>query len=526
MPLQMNVTSQTTLQDLNAFAQLAGDNAKIRGKIEKDGSVTLYASHKKSGSFDWLNRLFGGQSRASKQEVAQQAIATILRNSSSLGPENHDRLIHNAWDGVPGGRGRELRTEGLQKVVGASTPLLQNTVEFGGKIYTKEKALGSDGCGQVDLYRGEDGEAIVLKRPKEPSISQPGSPDQMEGYLQRLYQAREDANQVLREEITVHRHIQESGEHPNILPMLGELTGPLGEPVLVLPFAPKGDAFDLGHRLNLARETGQVDSHQGELMGLTMLRDVGESLRHLHERAGVLHLDMKPENYLIDGEGRLRLSDFGTSMIGVQQTLTTLHPVENDRYTSPEDLKAKERKGYGDPGIRDRLFDLGLEQGKLIRSNKNAPPTEEMKALQAEIARLKEENSQIKQNQTIPLGPKSDTWTLGIMAYCMLVDSRPHARSPFRDANDGGQTSHETLRILAFGEGSKTILDQVLEWHPDDQDLRTRIENLSPEARDLVNGLLHPDPERRMTLEQALSNPLFQQEGVGSEEIRQGLLNL
>ncbi len=47
MPLQLNVTSQTTLQDLDAFARLAGDDAKIRGKVEKDGSVTLYASHKK-----------------------------------------------------------------------------------------------------------------------------------------------------------------------------------------------------------------------------------------------------------------------------------------------------------------------------------------------------------------------------------------------------------------------------------------------------------------------------------------------
>lgn len=524
MPLQLNVTSQTTLQDLDAFARLAGDDAKIRGKVEKDGSVTLYASHKKSGSFDWLSRLFGGQSRASKQEVAQQAIATILRNSSSLGTEKHDRLMGNVWSGVPGGRGHEIRTEGLQKIVGDSTPLLKDTVEFGGKTYAREKALGSDGNGEVDLYRSEDGEAIVLKRPKVPTGTPPRDPQELEGYLSRLSESRQEANQALRDEIALHRHIQESGEHPNILPLLGELTGPLGEPILVLPLAPKGDAFGLGNKLCGAREDGRVDTRQGELMGLTMLRDVGESLDHLHNRAGVLHLDMKPENYLVDGQGRLRLMDFGTSKSGLNHDLSQ-HPVDSDRFLPPENLIAKRLKIVGDPALQTRLTDVRREIYKAEHNRPGAPSPERLTELRKEERELLSDIRKAKQSLTIPVNPQSDSWTLGIMAYRLLVDTRPNSVSPFFRETDPNNAI-EGDRIESFGKGAKPVLEQVLEWYPDDEGLRTRIESLTPEVRDLVNGLLHPDPKQRMSVEQTLSHPLLQQEGVGGEGVRQSLLDL
>ena len=36
----------------------------------------------------------------------------------------------------------------------------------------------------------------------------------------------------------------------------------------------------------------------------------------------------------------------------------------------------------------------------------------------------------------------------------------------------------------------------------------------------LIGGLMHPDPQQRPTLTQALQNPLFQQPGVGSAQAR------
>jgi len=258
-------------------------------------------------------------------------------------------------------------------------------------------------------------------------------------------------------------------------------------------------------------------------MGLTMLKDVGDSLQHLHERAGVLHLDMKPENYLVDGEGRLQLMDFGTSMVGVEHQLKRL-PVDIPRYYPPEVLIARVQRKEGDIGKRDRINEIERQ----IRQDNRTPGTlspEHRTELLKEQEELRSANAQIKAATTIPVNEKSDSWALGIMAYRLLVDNRSQSVSPFFHETDN-YVGKQLERTEAFGKSQAPLLDQVALWYPDDEGLRARIGNLSPEVKELVNGLLHPDPEQRMSVQQALSHPLFQQQGVGSSEIRRQLVGL
>ena len=47
---------------------------------------------------------------------------------------------------------------------------------------------------------------------------------------------------------------------------------------------------------------------------LSVAVDVARGLQHVHERLGRVHLDLKPENVLIGGDGRAAIADLGCSM--------------------------------------------------------------------------------------------------------------------------------------------------------------------------------------------------------------------
>ena len=49
--------------------------------------------------------------------------------------------------------------------------------------------------------------------------------------------------------------------------------------------------------------------------------DVAEGLQHAHSK-GVVHRDIKPSNLILDGEGRLRILDFGLAHLEGQESLT------------------------------------------------------------------------------------------------------------------------------------------------------------------------------------------------------------
>eukprot|EP00494_Astrolonche_serrata_P027953 UN28218 len=123
--------------------------------------------------------------------------------------------------------------------------------------------------------------------------------------------------------------------HPNLIRMFGYFYDS-NRVYLILEFAAGGEIFD---RL---REEGRFS----ERKTAAYIRDLASALDYLHSK-NIIHRDIKPENLLLDGEGKIRLSDFGWSVHapGKQKRYTICGTVE---YLAPEMVEKKAHKNNVD----------------------------------------------------------------------------------------------------------------------------------------------------------------------------------
>lgn len=100
---------------------------------------------------------------------------------------------------------------------------------------------------------------------------------------------------------------------------------------------------------------------------IELFAEVCDAVQHAHEQ-GVLHLDLKPANVLVDGQGRTKLIDFGIaqSLARPGSELTTVHTTRSHllgtlQYMSPEQAAA-----VGSVDTRSDVYSLGLVLYELL----------------------------------------------------------------------------------------------------------------------------------------------------------------
>lgn len=180
--------------------------------------------------------------------------------------------------------------------------------------------LGKGGMGEV--YRADDlklGQSVALKFLPEHLTQDP----------ERL--------ELLYNEVRLARSVS----HPNVCRVY-DISEIEGQHFLSMEFI---DGEDLS---SLLRRIGRLPGDKG----IDIARQICGGLYAAHER-GVIHLDLKPSNIMIDGRGKVRITDFGLARL----TMTSGNQsgmVGTPAYMAPEQLAG------GGVGEHSDIYALGL----------------------------------------------------------------------------------------------------------------------------------------------------------------------
>jgi hypothetical protein len=126
-----------------------------------------------------------------------------------------------------------------------------------------------------------------------------------------------------------------------------QIAGRLNHPSIATVFQ-AGEQGTRGYIAMQFIEGGPIDAHKLPLLtALALVRDAAHALSYAHEQ-GVVHRDVKPGNLMVDGQGRVFLTDFGLAKEIVANAGAALSitgtTFGTPQFMSPEQARGEHRK--------------------------------------------------------------------------------------------------------------------------------------------------------------------------------------
>ncbi|KAI8338802.1 kinase [Choanephora cucurbitarum] len=190
------------------------------------------------------------------------------------------------------------------------------------------------------------------------------------------------------------------------------------------------------------------------------IRQVAEGILYLHEEKGIVHRDIKPENLLF-------------VPIDFKERAT---PLPTSEFDEPKEDEGEFMPGIGGGGIGAvKIADFGLS--KVVWDQHTMTPCGTVGYTAPEIVKDQRYSKSV------------DMWALGCVLYTLLCGF-----PPFYD---------ESIQVLTekVAKGQYTFLSP---WW----------DSISDEAKDLVEHLLHVDPDQRLTILEFMDHPWMKREKI------------
>jgi hypothetical protein len=285
--------------------------------------------------------------------------------------------------------------------------------------------LGRGGMGEV--YRADDlklGQPVALKF-LPPKLAE---------------------DSVRRERFFAEVRITRQLSHPNICRVY-DIQEIDGRHFLSMEFI---DGEDLA---SLIKRIGHLSNEKA----LDIARQLAAGLAAAHER-GVLHRDLKPANIMIDGHGRVRITDFGLA-IAVEDETRAAEIAGTPAYMAPEQLAGK------GASVRSDIYSMGLVLYEIYTGKKAFTATT--------LAELREQKETYTPRAPSEIREGIDPVVERLIRRCMERDpvARPSSVAQLALALPGGDPLAAALAAgetpspeMVAASGSKEGLRPAVAW--------------------------------------------------------------